>query len=129
MNRPSRGFTLLSFFFVAALDCQALAKEKLNEKQALDMLVKKIQEDKLYDSWTTMACLSFVTEEDEDADYVDFAIRERHVEGCPGDPETAPIVDRFRVSRTKKIIQWYSAMEDQWLPYESVLKSRLSEKG
>jgi len=40
-----------------------LAAEQLNEQQALTILVAQIQKDKLYDSWTTLSCLSFLSEE------------------------------------------------------------------
>ncbi len=101
-----------------------LAESQLTEQQTLDILVAQIQKDKLYDSWTTLSCLSFFTEE-KTKDYFDIAIHEKHGGKCPGDPNTWPIVDRFRVNRFTKRIQWYEPTEGEWLPYRAVLKARL----
>jgi len=101
-----------------------LAESQLTEQQTLDILVAQIQKDKLYDSWTTLSCLSFFTEE-KTTDYFDIAIHEKHGGMCPGDPNTWPIVDRFRVNRFTKSIQWYEPTEGEWRPYGAVLKARL----
>lgn len=86
----------------------------------------QIQKDKLYDSWTTLSCLLFFTEE-KTKDHFDFAIREKHGGQCAGDPNTSPIVDRFRVDRLTKNIQWYEPVEGEFLPYRVVLKARLKK--
>ena len=97
------------------------AKTPLTEKQALNHLISRIQKDKLYDSWTTLSCLSILVEE-KTKQYFDIAIREKHDERCPGDPLTAPIVDRFRVDRSTGKIQWYDPVDGDLHPYEGVLK-------
>ncbi len=102
----------------------ALADASLTEEQALDILVSRIKKDKLYDSWTTLSCLSFMTE-DRTKHYFNFSIHEKHGGKCPGDPNTYPTVDRFRVNRFTKKIQWNEPTEDEWLPYTSVVKARL----
>ena len=80
--------------------------------------------DKVYESWApNLSCLLFLTEE-RAKNYFDFAIREKHGDGCPGDPNTAPIVDRFRVNRVTKNIQWYDPVEDELRPYKTMLKLR-----
>lgn len=70
--------------------------------------------------------LSFFTEE-RTKEYFAFEIHEKHGGKCPGDPNTAPIVDRFRVNRSTKIIQWYDPAEDEFVPYKAVLKARLNK--
>lgn len=100
-----------------------LAGNQLTEQQALDILVSQIQKDKLYDSWTTLSCLSFFTEE-KTKDYFDFAIHEKHGGRCPGNPNTSPVVDRFRVNRLTQKIQWYEPTTGALQPYEAVLKAR-----
>ncbi len=102
----------------------AIAGGRLTEEQALNVLVSQIKKDKLYDSWTTLSCLSFMTEE-RTKDYFDFAIHEKHGGKCPGDPDTYPTVDRFRVNRVTGKIQWNE--QDEWLPYRAVLKARLQK--
>ncbi len=47
--------------------------------------------------------------------YFEYAVRERHGGKCGGDPEVAPIVDRFRVPRGKGKIFRYDPVEDRWL--------------
>ena len=118
---------LLSFMLFLSLvivfPCSnALSQNQLTEEQALDILVAQIQKDKLYDSWTTLSCLSFFTEE-KTKDYFDFAIHEKHGGRCPGDPNTWPIVDRFRVNRVTGKVQWYD-IEGELQPYKAVLKWR-----
>lgn len=68
-----------------------------------------------------------MTEDRTNEDY-DFAIREKHGGKCSGDPKTSPVVDRFRVNRVTKIIQWYEVTEGDYLPYKAVLKARLKNK-
>ncbi len=115
-----RLFFLLMALFVAI---PANAKNPLDEEHALDILVFQIQKDKLYDSWTSLSCLSFITEE-KSKKYFDFAIHEKHGGMCPGDPNTAPVVDRFRVNRSTHRIQWFEPAEGEYLPYSAVIKVR-----
>ena len=104
-----------------------LGETQLTEQQALDILAAQIQKDKLYDSWApNLSCLLFFTEE-KTKDYFDFGIHEKHGGQCPGDPNTSPIVDRFRVDRLTKKIQWYEPTEGEYLPYKAVLKARLKK--
>jgi len=103
-----------------------LAGKQLTEQQALDILTAQIQKDKLYDSWTTLSCLLFSTEE-KTKDHFDFAIREKHGGQCASDPNTSPIADRFRLDRLTKKIRWYEPGEGEFLPYRAVLKARLKK--
>ena len=124
-KRLSSIILLLSLLVVFA--CQnVFGENQLTEQQARDILVAQIQKDKLYDSWTTLSCLFFLTEE-KTKDHIDFAIREKHGGQCAGDPNTSPIVDRFRVDRLTKKIQWYEPVEGEFLPYRAVLKARLKK--
>jgi len=66
-------FVVLVLFGTAPVN----AKNPLNEEQALNVLVTRVQKDKLYNSWITLACLSFITEEYTKR-YFDFAIHEKH---------------------------------------------------
>jgi len=62
--------------------------------------------------------------EEKAEDYFDFAIHEKHGGGCPGDSNTSPVVDRFRVNRLTKKIQWYEPAQGELRPYGAVLKAR-----
>jgi hypothetical protein len=103
-----------------------LAGKQLTELQALDILTAQIRKDKLYAGWTSLSCLSFMTEV-KTKDHFDFAIHEKHGGKCPGDPNTAPIVDRFRVNRLTGKILWYDVTAGEFLPYGAVLKTRMKE--
>ncbi len=115
-------FLLLTLFFTMP----ASASSPLDEEHELNVLVTQIKKDKLYDSWTSMACLSFVTEE-KTKKFVVFAILEKHGGKCPGDPNTSPAVDRFRVNRLTHKIEWFEPTEGELKPYKAVLKFRLEK--
>jgi hypothetical protein len=119
---------LVAFISILALfpSSNTFAENRLTEQQALDVLMAKVQKDKLYDSWTTISCLSFLVEEKTKV-YINIAIREKHDGKCEGDPNTSPIVDRFRVHRMTKRVQWYEPAEGEYHPYKAVLKSRLEK--
>ena len=102
------------------------AEMRLTENQALDLLRSRIQKDRLYSSWTTLSCLSFFIEKKMN-DYIDIGIHEKHGGECPSDSNTWPIVDRFRIYRLTKKIQWYEPTEGEYLPYRTVLKAKLKK--
>jgi hypothetical protein len=102
------------------------AKNPLTEKQALDHLISRIQNDKLYDSWTTLSCLSIFIEEKTEKHF-DITIREKHEGKCPGDPLTAPIVDRFNVNRLTGKILWYD-WDGDLRPYKALIKWKKESK-
>ena len=116
----------LIFFLSLLIVFPVLAEKQLTEQQALDILAAQIQKDKLYDSWTTLSCLLFLTEE-KTKDHFDIAIREKHGGQCAGDPNTSPITDRFRLDRFTKKIQWRDPVDGEFLPYRTVLKARLKK--
>jgi hypothetical protein len=75
----------------------------LDRDAALRLLIDRIAQAQLYDSWTTRDCLSYLVER-EDAHVFEIAVREKHGEPCRGDPNSAPIVDRFLVSDDTMIL-------------------------
>jgi hypothetical protein len=44
-------------------------------------------------------------------------LHEKHNAKCGGDPETNPVVDRYRVRRASGEIELYDAVNDRWNPY------------
>jgi len=50
-----------------------------------------------------------------------FAVREVHPEGGPGDPLTAPVLERFRVYAGTGEIEWLAMPEGVWVPYGEYL--------
>jgi hypothetical protein len=69
---------------------------------AIRLLIDTVKRDNLYENWRSIECLLFLPDaEDERGCQVE--VREQHGGACDGDPNIAPIVDRFRVTREGKI--------------------------
>ncbi|WP_369976624.1 hypothetical protein [Xanthomonas bundabergensis] len=104
-----------------------------DETHALDMLETRLAADRVY---ADAQCLQYAAERDAEpaADdaaasspatsepastepaAIEFAVREKHGDGCPGDPQTAPVRDRYRVERSGAIL-WYDAAEGDFVGY------------
>jgi hypothetical protein len=80
-------------------------------------MTHQVTQDKLYDKWTNLDCLSFLVEQANGGTF-DMAIREKHGGPCPGDPNTAPVVDRFRVTGDR-VIFWLNP-QGEYVDYEQV---------
>src|SRR6266478_7342744 len=89
----------------------------LDEDAALDLLVRTLKHDRVYAKRISLDCITYDTEETTDA-YFQFALREKHDAKCGGDPETSPVVDRYRVYRRVEKIKWWESTEDKWRPYD-----------
>jgi hypothetical protein len=124
----TRLLILLSVLFLlgVSLGSDAFALNRLSEQQALDIVMARVQKDKLYDRSTSVSCLHFLVE-GKSKDYIDVAIREKHGGECPGDQDTSPIVDRFRVHRMTKRVKWYQPADGEYVPYSAMLKERLEK--
>lgn len=88
--------------------------------RAISLLTTKIEKDGIY-RWTKLGCLHF--DASEDGLFYLIEIREKHGNGCPGDPGVLPIVDRFRVNRQDGNVLWYNLLSqslktEDFLPYE-----------
>ncbi|AKK66735.1 hypothetical protein FD63_04165 [Xanthomonas translucens pv. undulosa] len=98
--------------------------------RALDMLQTRLAADHVY---ADAPCLQYAAETDADpvaadaaaspspsteyaAAAIDVAVREKHGDGCPGDPQTAPFRDRYRVERSGAIL-WYDVAEGDFVGY------------
>ena len=94
-------------------------------EEALDFLIDKLSEDGIYESSFPEGVsfgLAYMDNMPEDVyrDYYDIAIREVHRPGGPGDPNTAPIVDRFRIYDRGEII-WFAPVIGMFVPYDDIL--------
>jgi hypothetical protein len=96
---------------------------QLDETAAARLLVRKVQDDALYASWTSIECLRFMLE-GTTSQHFDFAVRERHDGKCPDDPAVEPIVDRFRINRTTREILWYEAANGDYVAYARMKQRR-----
>jgi hypothetical protein len=92
----------------------------LNEDEALDVLVHTLQRDHVYDKRISLDCVTFDTE-DTTRIYFQVALREKHNKKCGGDPDTSPVIDRYKINRASGKIEWYNPPKDVWDPYNPAL--------
>jgi len=90
--------------------------DSLDEDAALALLERTLKHDGVYTHRISLDCVSYSTEEITGA-YFQFVLRENHNTKCGGDPETSPVVDRYRVYRRSGKIEWLGRIEDNWRPY------------
>ena len=88
----------------------------LDEDAALALLARTLKHDHIYTHRISLDCVTYGTEETTGA-YSQFVLRENHNAKCGGDPETSPVVDRYRVYRRSGRIEWLERTEDNWRPY------------
>jgi hypothetical protein len=88
----------------------------LDEAAALALLERTLKHDGVYTHRISLDCVTYGTEETTDV-YFQFVLRENHKAKCGGDPETSPVVDRYRVYRRSGKIKWLERVEDNWRPY------------
>src|SRR5437870_8113616 len=102
---------------VSSVVLQAARSHPLDEDAALALLVRTLKHDRVYAKRISLDCISYVTDETTSA-YFPFVLRENHNAKCGGDPETSPVVDRYRVYRRSGKIEWLERIEDKWRPYD-----------
>ncbi|HEU0275995.1 MAG TPA: hypothetical protein VFQ83_15840 [Candidatus Udaeobacter sp.] len=88
----------------------------LAEDAALTLLERTLKHDAVYSRRISLDCITYGTEETTDA-YFQFVLRENHNAKCGGDPETNPVVDRYRVYRGSGKIEWLDPAEGNWRRY------------
>ena len=102
---------------VSSVASRAARSHPLDEDAALALLVRTLKHERVYAKRISLDCITYDTEETTDA-YFQFALREKHDAKCGGDPETSPVVDRYRVYRRAEKIKWWESTEDKWRPYD-----------
>lgn len=94
------------------------SKVALNEAEQqanLDYALQKLAQRGLYGNAESRRCLQFFYDAD-DQQAIELSVRELHDEArdCPGDPNTAPIVARYRVARQSDEIAIYQVIEGDY---------------
>jgi len=102
---------------VSTVTVQARSKKHLDEDGALNLLLSTLKRDHVYDKRISLDCVTFETEETTRISF-EFALREKHSAKCGGDPDTNPVIDRYRVSRVGERIEIYDAPNDSWQSYK-----------
>ena len=119
MNRIVRFVTqtIAALIMVLPIFAQAGPRSRvMDEDAALALLEQTLKHDGVYAHQISLNCITYGTEETTDA-YFQFVLRENHNAKCGGDPETSPVVDRYRVYRKLGKIEWLDRVEDNWQPY------------
>lgn len=104
---------VLTFPVVSA---RAAPSKHLSEDAALDLLYSTLKRDHVYDKRISLDCVTSSTDEITRT-YYEFALHEKHNAKCGGDPETSPVVGRYRVRRASGEIELYDVANDRWTPY------------
>jgi hypothetical protein len=89
----------------------------LDEDAALALLERTLKHDSVYANRISLDCVSYGTEETTEA-YFQFVLLQNHNAKCGGDPETNPVLDRYRVYRRPSKLEWLERIEDKWQAYD-----------
>lgn len=109
--------------------CLILPDSLDSDEGAIEILYNRLVADSVYDR-AAMEDFSYSIEYMDGCepevyrDYRDVAIREIHRCGGSGDPDTAPIVDRFRIYPCTGEILWWHPLYGENVPYSELLVFR-----
>jgi hypothetical protein len=96
---------------------RSTASQSNPDELALRFLSSVVRSDNLYPDIKSEQCLVYEIERHDTSIY-EIAVRENHVSGCGGDPNTSPVRDRFKVSRDSEAIQIYDVTSGAYVPYQ-----------
>jgi hypothetical protein len=96
----------------------------LEPEAASKLLASALERDRPYASWAKPGCLQ-IEEGQAKGQYIELAVREEHGGACGGDPNTAPLVDAFRIHRSSRDIQWMQKTTGNYGSYNEMLKERV----
>ena len=108
---------LITAVLTSAAIAEGARSHPLDEDAALGLLVRTLKHDHVYAKRISLGCFTYDTEETTDS-YFQFALREKHDAKCGGDPETSPVVKRYRVHRRSGKIEQWEAASDTWHGYK-----------
>jgi hypothetical protein len=118
----------ISLFAFALFTQTSIVYAKVsNEAEAVKNLLSKINKTQVYGRWLKPGCSKIVIES-KSTDFYDMVVYEKHSGNCEGDPNTSPVIDRFRVSRKTNSVLWYDITNAQYLPFRSLIEYRNSGK-
>ena len=112
----SRNAVALTVLGKALASAACAAAASLDETGAVNRLQQELKRSADYRAHGD--CLSLLVEESEPA-YFGIAVYEKHGDGCPGDPATMPVLDRFQVDAATGALRRYDTVEDRyadWVP-------------
>src|SRR5436190_1579354 len=106
----------LSLFSPLIVQAGSRSHGPLSEDAAVNLLLQTLKRDHVYDHRISLDCVTFGTVETTRI-YFEFVLREDHTAKCGGDPDTNPVVDRYRVHRASGKIELYNLAADNWQAY------------
>lgn len=107
----------MALVLLSSVASRAARSHSLDEDAALSLLVRTFKQDNVYAKRISLDCITYDTEETA-ISYFQFALREKHDAKCGGDPETSPVIDRYRVHRRSGKIDQWEAASDTWHAYK-----------
>jgi hypothetical protein len=119
MQKPRLMISLFAFALFMQM-ATAFAKT-ISQADAVNVLMRRIDKSQVYAPWLKSGCSTVLTEA-KTAKYYELAIHENHTKNCLGDPNTSPVIDRFRVLRVNNSILWYDVVNDQYLPFKALIE-------
>src|SRR5882724_8020451 len=108
---------VIALALVSSAVAEAAPSRPMDEDAAVALLVRTLKHDRVYANRISLGCLTYDTEETTNA-YFQFALREKHDAKCGGDPETSPVVARYRVYRRSGKIDRWQPTDDSWHRYD-----------
>jgi hypothetical protein len=108
---------VIAIVLISTAVATAAPARPLDEDGALALLQRTLKRDSVYEKRISLDCIAYGTEETQKG-YFEFVLREIHNTKCGGDPETSPVIDRYRVYRRSGKIEQWEAAEDKWHPYK-----------
>lgn len=102
---------------ISAIAAEDARSQSLDEHAAVAFLQRTLKRDHAYEKRISLDCIEYGTEETTEA-YFEFVLREIHNAKCGGDPDTSPVIDRYRVYRRSGKIEQWQAAEDKWHAYK-----------
>ena len=117
--RSVKAWVVCTTLVAAALTVAAAPPKVTPAERAVQVLRDRLVKDRPFS--VSPECLSYVTEAATPR-HVTIAVRERHGGTCGGDPDTAPVIDRFRVEPASGRIEFLDVVEDEWRAYAEYRK-------
>jgi len=107
-------FPLVFLCLFSPFSCKE--KKNLSTSDSLNLLKAEIEKRELYKQRLQPECLGFVFVMEKEY-FVEIAVVEKHNDQCKGDPNTQPVVDRFRVTNSGEITI-YDLVDDRYIEFD-----------
>ena len=92
----------------------------VNKKdRPVTILMRKVRRSGIYKNRIKLDCIGYVSEKITTS-YSEYAVREIHGGKCPGDPNTGPVVDRFRVMHKSKKVLWLHPIDARYVEFNRI---------